>query len=202
MCSSDLHLLNLLQDPSNISGTFRGIFFFLLSSSSFLSCWKATVSSVANPSNDLSSASSQDRRFRRGKEEGRLLGVLGSEVGLESSGNPASAVGPRGGFFPPFPPWRSALWDSRKPSRSRTISFRSATRSLLSLNHSSVVGRGGRLVERFRMPFQISAVVLTDSALASWNFYATVVFSSSRFLVDWIALAIFSSTLARAAVCS
>ena len=70
------------------------------------------------------------------------------------------------------------------------------------LKSSCAVGRGGRVVERFWITFRMSAVVLTDSALASWKFLATVAFSSSKFWVVWSALAIFSFTRARAAVSS
>ena len=59
---------------------------------------------------------------------------------------------------------------------SRPVSLRRAVRSLFSLKQSSAVGRGGRLIERFRMSFLISAVVLTDSALTSWNVGVTVFF--------------------------
>ena len=150
---------------------------------------------------DLSSSSSEDRRFRLGKGEGRLLGVVGSEEGSESSGLPAGAVGPLGGSLPPFPPWRSASCASSMAPRSRPVCSWSLLASGASKS-SWAVGRGGRLVERFRIPFRMSAGVLTLSALASCKFLATVAFSSSKFWVDWSAFAIFSSTLARAAVWS
>ena len=150
---------------------------------------------------DLSSSSPEDKRFRLGKGEGRLLGVVGSEEGSESFGLPAGAVGTLGGSFPPFPSWRNISCASNMAPRSRPVCVQSLLVSGASKS-SWAVGRGGRLAERFRMPFRISAVVLTDSALASWKFFATVAFSSSKFWVDWSALAIFSSTLARAAVWS
>ena len=100
------HLLNLLKDPSNISGAFRGIL-FPLSSSSFLSCKKAAVRILAKVAMDLSPSSSEDRRYSRGRDGGHCLGLDGSEEGLDSSGNPAGVAGPVGGPLPPFLPWRS-----------------------------------------------------------------------------------------------
>ena len=41
-----------------------------------------------------------------GIRQGRLLGVLGSEEGSESSGSPAAACGSLGGTLPLFPPER------------------------------------------------------------------------------------------------
>ena len=150
---------------------------------------------------DLSPSSSEDRRFCLGKGEGLRLGVVGSEEGSESSGLPTGAVGTLGGFFPPFPPWRNVLCASKIAPRSRPVCLWSLLVSGTSKS-SWAVGRGGCLAERFRMPFHMSAVVHTDSALASWKFLSTVAFSSSKFWVDWSAFAIFSSTLARAAVWS
>ena len=150
---------------------------------------------------DLSSSSSEDRRFRLGKGEGRLLGVVGSEEGSESSGLPAGAVGLLGGSFPPFPPWRNVTCASNMAPRLRPVCLQSLLVSG-ALKSSWAVGPAGCLVERFQIPFRILAVVLTDSALASWKFLDTVAFSSSKFWVDWSALAIFSSTLASAAVWS
>ena len=150
---------------------------------------------------DLSSSSSKDRRFRLGKREGRLHGVVGSEEGSELSGLPAGAVGTLGGSFPLFLPWRNILCASNVATRLRPVFLWSLLVSG-SLKSNWAVGCGGRLAERFRIPFCMSAVVLTGSALASWKFLATVAFSFSKFWVDWSALAIFSSTLARAAVWS
>ena len=74
---------------------------------------------------DLSSSSSEDRRFRLGKGKGRLLGVVDSEEGSESSGLLTSAMGPLEGSFPPFPPWRNVLWASSIVPRSRPVIARS-----------------------------------------------------------------------------
>ena len=106
-----------------------------------------------------------------------------------------------GGSFPLFPPWRNVSWASSIAPRSRPVCAQSLLVSGASKS-SWAVGHGGRLAERFQIPFRMSAVVLTDSALASWKFLATVAFSSSKFWVDWSAFAIFSSTLTRAAVWS
>ena len=142
---------------------------------------KAIVSSLANCANDKASSSSEDRRFRPGKEEGRNLRVVGSEEGSELSGNPAGVVGPCGGPLLLFSLWSSTSWDWRRASRSRLVSFHRVARSSFSLKRSSAVGHGRCLVERFRMPILLSAMVLIDTALASWNCCATVVFSSTRF---------------------
>ena len=62
--------------------------------------------------------------FFHGIGEGRLLGVLGSAEGSESSRSPAAILGPLGGAFPPpFPPVRNVLWVSSMESRSRPVSF-------------------------------------------------------------------------------
>ena len=50
--------------------------------------------------------------FFHGIVEGRLLGVLGSEEGSESSGSPAAGCGPLGGTFPPFLLERNVSWVS------------------------------------------------------------------------------------------
>ena len=62
-----------------------------------------TARIFAHDAIDLPFSSSEDRRFRFGKGEGYPLGVVGSEEGSESSGNPASAVGCLGGLLPPSP---------------------------------------------------------------------------------------------------
>ena len=189
------------KDPSNVSGAFRGIL-CPPCSLFFLSSRKATARIFVNAAMDLSSSSSEDRRLRLGKGEGCLIGVVHSEEGSESSSNTAGAVGPFESLLAPFLPLSCASWDWRRASRSRRVSLRRAAHSIFSLKQSSAVGDGGHLIERFQMPFLISAVELIDSALASWKFCSTVVFSSSRFCVDKIALAIVSSTLARTTVCS
>ena len=93
-----------------------------LSSSCFLSYWKAMATGLAKLA--IASSSLTDvGGFFHGIGEGRLLGVLGSEEGSESSGSPAAGRGPFGGTFPPFPPERNISWVSRMAFRSSPISF-------------------------------------------------------------------------------
>ena len=126
------HRLNLLKDRPKVSGAFRGIL-FPPSSSSFFIFWKAAAWIFANAAMDLSSSSSEDRRFRLAKGGGRLLGVDCSEEGSESSVNPAGVIGPLGELLTLFPPWRSALWELRRVSRSKPISLCRAALSSFSL---------------------------------------------------------------------
>ena len=92
-----------MKDPSKVSGALMGSL-LPLSSSALLSCYKAMARTLANPA--MASSSFIDAGgFFHGIGEGRLLGVLGSEEGSESSGSPAAVLGPLGGTIPPSPPF-------------------------------------------------------------------------------------------------
>ena len=115
--------LNLVKDPSKVSGALMGNL-LPLSSSAFLSCGNAVARTLANPA--MASSSFTDAGgFFHGIGQGRLLGVLGSEEGSESSGSPVAVLGPLGGTLPPpSPPVRNVSWVSSMASRSRPVSFR------------------------------------------------------------------------------